>query len=339
MGGNALKTVPTRRYAKDEYLALWRERVAPTLGELFPAARAALIPAYAAKADFGDMDVLLEADPLPLDWVDAAAKAFQSREVVRNEVVSLDVMDLQVDLIPTPAEHFAFSMGYFSYNDLGNLMGRLFHKMGFKFGHRGLFWPLRDAHDHVQVELLVTRDFATALALGGYDYPRWCQGFATLEEVFAFAAATPYFHPQLFLTDQVNHRGRVRSRKRPSYRQFLTWCEAQGPTLPRFDHPADKGVWLQRAFAGVPGLAARHGQLVGDLERQQRARRRFGGQRIQALTGLQGPALGRFMASLQGEFADQRALLTWVDSQSEAQLEAWIQGRFGRWSTTGGDGT
>lgn len=105
------------------------------------------VMSYATKVDFGDLDVLIEGgagyDPTTI------AKMLQATEVVRNgDVTSIGVkVDegiFQVDLIKTPKESFDFTARYFGFNDFGNLVGRIAHKFGAKFGHLGLLYPIRD---------------------------------------------------------------------------------------------------------------------------------------------------------------------------------------------------
>ena len=65
MGGNALKHTPTRRYAKAEYETLRDEVVAQLRADL-PQQQVAAIPAYRAKASFGDLDVLFVTEGIDL---------------------------------------------------------------------------------------------------------------------------------------------------------------------------------------------------------------------------------------------------------------------------------
>ena len=103
-----------------------------------------------------------------------------------------------MDLIAIPLNRLTSRCGIFSYNDMGNLLGRIAHKFGAKLGHLGLQFPLRDPsnNDRLIAELTITRDFATALTLLGYDakayeVARSAESFKTLPDIFAFAIASP----------------------------------------------------------------------------------------------------------------------------------------------------
>lgn len=41
-------------------------------------------------------------------------------------------------------EHFNTSLEYLNWNDLGNLIGRIAHKFGLKYGHKGLLYIIKN---------------------------------------------------------------------------------------------------------------------------------------------------------------------------------------------------
>ncbi|MFX7063789.1 hypothetical protein ABTH87_19220, partial [Acinetobacter baumannii] len=81
----------------------------------------------------------------------------------------------QVDLIKTANTSFDFAARYFGLNDFGNLIGRIAHQFGAKFGHLGLLYPIRDVRNnsHLIAEICITSDFSEALDLLGYDAARY----------------------------------------------------------------------------------------------------------------------------------------------------------------------
>ena len=133
-----MKNVETRRYDRDEYFQLEAE-VLSKLRTDFPARRVEAIRAYSQKPSFGDMDILFESDYLNINVIDYLKETFNSKEVVRNShVYSFEYNNFQIDLILTSKANFDTSFTYFAYNDLGNLMRRVSHKLGFKYGHECL---------------------------------------------------------------------------------------------------------------------------------------------------------------------------------------------------------
>jgi hypothetical protein len=59
----------------------------------------------------------------------------------------------QVDLISNPAESFEFASRYFSYNDAGNLVGRLAHARYTSLRHDGLYFYHRDTREQAGVDM------------------------------------------------------------------------------------------------------------------------------------------------------------------------------------------
>jgi len=211
MGGNALKQ-PSVRLTKKSYALLAANCVAK-LRLLYPNARVQDIASYRLKTDFGDLDVVLDAaDYDPLE----AAKALDAVEIVRSgtvtsmgikvrpEIALLDGNVFQADLIKLDSEKFEFGLGYFSYNDLGSLIGRIARKMGLKFGHDGLWLPVRDG-DYLCGQVLLTQDFERAVTFLGFDYARWKDGFDNLEDIFRYVSTGKRFSRNLYLLEHANH--------------------------------------------------------------------------------------------------------------------------------------
>jgi hypothetical protein len=131
MGGNALKSIETRRYEMDEFYALWpilREKVQKHFKT-----EAELVISYHDKDSFGDMDIIVLNDrnmPTPEEIKRILTEDFGASEIHQNSTIySFDFNELQIDLIFTPTSNWETSQVFFAYNDLGNLMGKIFHKM------------------------------------------------------------------------------------------------------------------------------------------------------------------------------------------------------------------
>ena len=353
MGGNALKDVGVVRLPARLYAAL-AEQVVARLGDgvLFPGLQARVIPAVRAKADFGDLDILVT-HPEPGWGFDAARRAalaavFQPTRLVTNgPVLSLDVTApgdemapeytgarFQVDLIHVPPDVFTFALAYFSYNDLGNLLGRVARHHGFKLGHNGLFRPLRAPgnESHFVRDVVVTRDWSKALQLLGYDPARWEQGFDTMEEMFAFVMNSRAFHSSAFPFEHRSHRARVRDRKRPTYTAFLQHLANCG-LVPATEMDADTlDVMRQRALASAldqfEDFAKEWQQAQADLKDRLTFRQRFNGDVVRQLTGLDGAALGQHMRGLRARFSSDEALRAFVLDASDEALETFI--RYGK---------
>lgn len=350
MGGNALKDVDVVRLPARLYTVL-AERVVARLtdGVLFPGLQGCAIPALRAKADYGDLDVLVSHPVQGWGWNDHAQArlrdAFMATQMVQNgPVVSFDVgvppdpqnpeapaARFQVDLIQVPSAIFPFALRYYSYNDLGNLLGRVARLHGFKLGHAGLFRPFRAPGNasHFVRDILVTRDWSAALTFLGYDPDRWAQGFDTREEMFAFVANSKAFHPSAFPLEHRSHKARVRDRKRPTYTAFLQWLADRGltPSEPLADatRVVMEGWGLSYALDQFEPFLRAWVQAQTDLQATQVFRARFNGEAVSRLTGLAGPALGHHMAALRERFDTDQALRVFVREASEADLATFMR--------------
>src|SRR5699024_5199762 len=109
-----------------------------------PFRRYHVVPAYRSKPDFGDVDIVVASDGLPDDWQERLIRALGSRAHVSNgPVFSLEYDRFQVNILLQSESNFDFASRYFAWNNLGNLIGRIAHHLGFKFGHDGLWYVNR----------------------------------------------------------------------------------------------------------------------------------------------------------------------------------------------------
>ncbi|WP_439126224.1 MAG: hypothetical protein ACNJA3_28050 (plasmid) [Pseudomonas rhizophila] len=326
MGGNALSSSGSTRCSREVALQVLEDflaRFEKITCSLSNAARVEPIAAYREKPDFGDLDVLVDSrvfQSIPPQSVVEALSANYGKALpwVKNGPVlsvglplSVEGQCLQLDLISTPAAEFNFSLGYFSWNDMGNLVGRIAHKMGLKFGHDGLWLPMRDG-TNLHDELLITRDFGLALSFLGFDAARWQQGFDSLDDIYQFVASGERFNPDLYPLEHRNHTARVRDKKRPVYMGFLRWIEEQ-QTLNRYPWQQDKSAYLPEVMSAFPALKAEYDQSLVRLAHSKAIRACFNGEVVTEVTGLTGKALGEFMAHFkraQGDGMDNLPLLS-----------------------------
>lgn len=331
MGGNALKNTPTRRLDRSDFEAVSRA-VVDGLRAALPGARVEVIPAYASKADFGDLDLLLSAEHVAAagGWPrlqELATTLFNATEQFKNgDVLSFDFRasaqqheaGFQVDLIAQAWVSYDYALGYFSFNDLGNLVGRTAHRAGLVHRHDGLYYYLREG-DYLFRDIVLTQDYDEALAFLGYAPQRFREGFETLEDIFCYVAGSAFFNRDIFLLENRNNQSRVRDRKRKTYTSFLAWCEAQ-PDLPAYAYPPDKQAWLPRIAAHFPAFQPAYDQAMADLAVQRRVKARFNGAWVSELTGLQGKALGLLMKHVKGSFGSRQTLDDFVLASTPEEL-------------------
>lgn len=334
MGGNIL-TLPTRRLEAKAYHPL-ADQLVEELREIV-GSRTEALRSYSDKEDFGDLDILvdkqalfsLSADPEdPWEGVLEWGRSHGAVEFVRTNGPSLsfglplpDGKWFPVELMATPLEDFQTTSDYYAYNDLGNLIGRVAHKMGMKFGHLGLVYPLRDGSQLIE-QLIVTRDTRAAFQFMGYDYDRWERGFSTLEEIFHFASSTPYFNPQAFELENLNSRNRARNRKRKTFMEFLNWLNSGGFKGKGYQFPEDKSEFLPKIREAFPDFARQMDQVMDQHNQARQLKARFNGNLVSQWTGLTGKELGQAMSRLRRELGDTQgihALLARLDDKQFRQ--------------------
>lgn len=214
------------------------------LGHLVGRAVADIPHSVYEKTDHGDIDLLVMSSDMEqtrkiissLTWVDPSTgesylKQLTHPEAQNSYICTFDALDttynVQIDLTSTPEETYSFAFGYFSWNDLGNLIGRIAHRRGLKFGHDGL-WYVHRRGDRLLGEFKLTDDFETALEYLGFDVERWYEGFDTFEDMFQYVASSKYFEKCAYPLEHQNHRARTRDSKRKTYNAFLEWINYDG---------------------------------------------------------------------------------------------------------------
>ena len=137
MGGHAMKNYGVERLTKEQY-----DEVLSALTITLPYKTVA-IPSYRAKDSFGDCDLLTTATDEAFEK--SLSKDFMLLGKKKNGSVTSYALKysnfppFQFDLIKAKEDSFKFHYNYLSYNDLGNLIGRIAAAFGFKFAHDGLY--------------------------------------------------------------------------------------------------------------------------------------------------------------------------------------------------------
>lgn len=210
-----------------------------------------IAPFIRDKADHGDIDIIIvdkNKATTPVFGVDgvtamglpAYIKARYGYEPHINDgVISFPLNGIQIDLtILNPSESHSY-ISYSSWGDLGNIMGRIYHKLGVHYGHKGLaLWIREDMFrgigtweesSHIVSKTVFETEMESILKLGGFDEKKWLAGFDTEEDAFQFIANSRYFNADIFKIENLNHQNRTRNRKRGMYMRFIEWIEKTSP--------------------------------------------------------------------------------------------------------------
>jgi hypothetical protein len=371
MGGNALKYAVTERKERDHYMDIALD-VTLNLRQTAIAQECRAVVAFANKESFGDVDILVNKRYLPNDWIYWVQKLFNPDELVINRLngkpftyvrqeildrnpeaglrlevprdsvecsgVSFDFRGMQIDLIPVEDDDYEIANIYYAFNDLGNFMGRIADKMGFKYGWNGLTKQLMDG-PLKYADLTVSRDPQQIFSFLGYDYNRFLKGFNTMEDVFQFAVSSRWFHRDLFLFENRNNKDRVRDAKRKSYNAFLQWLEDK----PQYDraewHPYEgankseageiaRTEFLTRSWHFFPDFQAKCAKAMSENVMATAAKQVWNGDLIGGITQLPQEEWRGFMNFCRHGFeAKQKAMSfnEWLLSKQPGEIVSFIR--------------
>ena len=326
MGGNAL-SFETKRLSSDKYFEL-QHLVLDNLRHNTVGCRFEPVDAYYSKETFGDLDIVWTSDRTSIsNIIDIVRNVFDPKDIVRNgSVISFDVNDFQVDLIYSKSDEFVFSINYFAWNDLGNFIGRTAHRLGFKYGHDGLKYVMRDEDDQSYTisEVFLTKDHDEALEFLGFSSHNHAMGFDTPEEIFEYAASSPYFSAASFMLSNRNHIARVRDRKRKMYNMCVEYYKEKfGVDENTPVEPLDKAAHLARAFDKFPSFYEAYTSVMAKHIKHKAYKSVFNGNAVGAIYCLEGKELGAKMKVLR-EFFEAFNLQEFVTSLSDAEFEKFV---------------
>lgn len=326
MGGHLLSNwnLPEKRVPRAEFDKL-TQLVLEQIKYDFPTYRAEIIPFYKDKEDFGDMDLLVEVKPFENNWLEWVKERYCATPHKNGNVISFPLEGFQVDLILVGTDSFDTAKTYFAC-ETGNFMGRIADKLGFKYGHKGLWLhvPLNyfnaDLPNHEFRDILITKDPARIFSLLGFDYEWFLKGFDNLEEMFKWVAASRFFAPQLFSFDALNSINRTRNRKRPVYAQFVEWCETQEARgIP------SKEVMFVKTLVCFVHLQPELEKIRIEVLRNKLRREKFNGDLVRELKNIQtGPELGQFIMNFKKKYC-QPNFEQWLDDNSKENVWQAIQ--------------
>lgn len=244
MGGNAIKkfNIIPSRINRDEYNSVV-DNVNLIINNIrnlsFEPTFFCDIKTFDSKDNFGDLDMLigfnehLNRNSFE-DIINRAINGGRFPVIVNGPVSSLvyvlNEVDnesnekyFQIDLNYVKESQFEIAYNYHGNGDLGNLLGRIFHNLGLKFGHDGLHYIHRN-ETYVVGEIVLSTDIEHILSFIGLDYPKNGFCFQSDKEIYDYVMSSPFFHPDFYDLELRNHSARVRDSKRPSYNAFTDYC-------------------------------------------------------------------------------------------------------------------
>lgn len=335
MGGRAFPKLNCKRLNKEEFDIFSQKIVSQlySIGGFFW-----IIKSYHQKDSFGDLDIVYttqEDHKIPVERFIFELDC--SYSFINGDITSLAIPHeesfFQVDLIFIPKKYIQNAYCYFAYNDLGNLVGRIFHRAGFKLGQKGLQYIIRDEEcdNRVIKEVDIDGTWSEYLSFAGYDSSRWLKGFDTLEDVFEYAVSTPLASKTIFRLEETNHAARVRDRKRKTYQQFLQWIYGTENNVPDEERIPKKQLrkeFLEKAFETFPHFKIDYDRYMFESNQNKQVKNKFNGHIVSEVTGLTGKDLGSFIQDFIHSYIENELRTdktTWVLDLSVEQIKTSIK--------------
>ncbi len=241
MGGKAIKKVPVIRLEKSRY-----EELKNVFKEIFNDIIEMDFPIEVpGKMDFGDLDILYKSEP-NLNLREIIIQKLNPVEIVTNgDVISIgykvnETEYFQVDFIK--CSNLSMGKFYFSYGDLGAIIGRITKYYGITFGFDGLYLYLfsETVEQFMNKNKKVEEKFDTTFNLGkifltdnpkeicdflGLNYEKWFSGFEDKIKIFDWVITSILYNKEMFSIMNSDHRRRFNLR--PFYQNFIEYINKE----------------------------------------------------------------------------------------------------------------
>jgi len=248
MGGNALKKVNTSRINLETYNDIKLD-LNKKLGNKLCMEFIIDVP---NKMDFGDIDILYLIDN-EININNLIKEIYEPEEIVLNGdvcsfsykyILNDEIKYFQVDLIK--CNNLEMSRFYFSYGDLGGIIGRITQYIELKLGSTGL-WVCPNSKTiekylnkenlkfglekiNLEYEFIINAQYDKIFLTTkpniiceylGLDWNKWVNCFESKEKIFEWIIESKYFNLNSFRV--MNYEHRHRATKRPMYKEFLEY--------------------------------------------------------------------------------------------------------------------
>lgn len=316
MGGKALNT-NTERIDLKTYNKIKTEIYCKLRDELnYNDVR--FIPFYKSKDSFGDLDILVS-EPKPNNLISFLYDNLNTKDLkINHDIVSFEYKDFQIDLIHCPAEYLDIAQTYFSYNDLGMLMGTVAKKINCKYGHTGLYYIKYNSDKSKKWEIFLSKEPRKIFNFLDLDYDVFLRGFNTLEEIYDYIYSSTLFDSNNFLYEKEwNHRKKTRNRKRPTWQKFIEYIKHK---------PIKEGLNVNPleycCFCfGKDYLLEEINTIEHNENMSKLIRSKFNGNIVRELTGYDKIELSKFISEFKKQFIN---FDTFIVNNNQSTINSYI---------------
>lgn len=238
MGGNAL-SIAVERMDKVTHTRL-SKHVIETLAT--DSIRADVTAHYRLKETFGDIDILVVAQP-GMDWKQYIIEHFAPDSMFQNGTASdnvhsfsFNIEQYQTDLLIVKADLYKTTQFYYSCGMFGDLVGRVAMGMGAKFGVFGLEYRHHISGTTQRIGTVnLSMDKHEIIEALGFSLEQFDKGFDTVKEMFDFVISSKHFNIHYFDFDNLNAAKRAKNLRRKEYVEFLEYVKVSRPDV--FEKP------------------------------------------------------------------------------------------------------
>lgn len=327
MGGSLFKDLGAQRVTTQTYESKYVPELTALLKPL--GIRFDFVQYYRNKEDHGNINILVNKATV-IKEAEGVATATVSLNPNRKEVIiqhlkangytvriNSDVVSflydgcLQVDLVFTKPSCYEYSKAYYSWNDLGGLIGRMTRGIGLKHGCNGLYYVHYNEDKTRKLgEYLLTTDHDKTLEILGLDRNVFAQGFDSLEDIFEYVTSSKYFGVRAFVLEDLPCKDRHRDQKRNTFIKFDEFCEQNRERLPQRAEwlPEDKERFVVSLF---PTVQEKISDALEKEEKRVALAAKFNGHIIMNMFDdlkSNPKELGAFIRQFKEEYSDEELL-------------------------------
>lgn len=279
------------------------------------------------KKDFGDLDILIPKGYSLEDiktWLKPSIFDYSSGiqdTFMNGSVISVKYNNFQIDFIRISSENWDIAENYFSWNDLGNLIGRIYHKFNLKYGMDGLYYTYKVEEQNVG-KISISKDIEKILTFIGLDYFKFKDGFKDRQDIFNFVIKSPYFNPFIYDFENTNNVNRIRDKKRTTYKEWLNFIEPMKETSCSYEQWREeypREILFSKVIDFFPeaNLVQNCLEIDKSISKQRERTEKFNGNIVMEITKLQGKELGRYIQEFKSYF---RSFTEFLDRSTKEEV-------------------
>ncbi len=215
MGGNALKEINCVRVSKEIYKRI-KEDVINRLKDKIKIMEIYEVP---NKEDFGDLDLLVNEYVFEIVKEEFKPISYKINGNVLSFSYELEEKDkyFQIDLIRM--DNMEMGQFYFSYGDVGSIIGRIVNYNKMKFGQNGIWINYKDDN------IILSDNRRDICEYIGLEYKKWEDGFKKEEDIYEWIIGSKYFNKIYFEEEYFNYRYKDRLKDRKMFVNFIKYIE------------------------------------------------------------------------------------------------------------------